>query len=84
MGVSENRGTSFWGPYNKDPTILGSMFGSPIFGNSHMRESYPAIFCLLRPFGALSNPSPKPDGPKIRGYFYSMCTTLRTLRKVTV
>ena len=25
------RGTLFWGPYNKDPTILGS----PIFGNSH-------------------------------------------------
>ena len=21
MGVSENRGTSFWGPHNKDPTI---------------------------------------------------------------
>ena len=21
MGVSENRGTFFWGPYNKDPTI---------------------------------------------------------------
>ena len=20
MGVSENRGTLFWGPYNKDPT----------------------------------------------------------------
>ena len=23
MGVSENRGTLFWGPYNKDPTNLG-------------------------------------------------------------
>ena len=21
MGVSENRGTLFWGPYSKDPTI---------------------------------------------------------------
>ena len=21
MGISENRGTLFWGPYNKDPTI---------------------------------------------------------------
>ena len=21
MGVSENRGTLFWGPYNKDPSI---------------------------------------------------------------
>ena len=23
LGVSENRGTSFWGPYNKDPTFWG-------------------------------------------------------------
>ena len=36
MGVSENRGTLFWGPYSKDPTIWGSIFGSPIFGNSRM------------------------------------------------
>ena len=26
-------GTSFWGPYNKDPTIWGTILGSPIFGN---------------------------------------------------
>ena len=36
MGVSENRGTLFWGPYNKDPTISGTILGSPIFGNSHI------------------------------------------------
>ena len=29
------RGTLFWGPYNKDPTIWGTIFGSPIFGSSH-------------------------------------------------
>ena len=29
-------GTLFGGPYNKDPTILGTILGSPIFGNSHM------------------------------------------------
>ena len=29
------RGTSFW-PYNKDPTILGTILGSPIFGNSQL------------------------------------------------
>ena len=23
------------GPYNKDPTILGTILGSPTFGNSH-------------------------------------------------
>ena len=36
MGVSENRGTLLWGPYNKDPTFLGTILGSPIFGNSHI------------------------------------------------
>ena len=24
------------GPYNKDPTIWGTMLGSPIFGNPHL------------------------------------------------
>ena len=37
MGVSQNRGTLFWGSYNKDPTISGAILGSPIFGNSHIR-----------------------------------------------
>ena len=36
MGVSEDRGTSFWGPDSKDPTIEGIILGSPIFGNSHI------------------------------------------------
>ena len=27
------RGTLFWGPYNKDPTSLSTILGSPIFGN---------------------------------------------------
>ena len=36
MGVSEIRGTFFWGPYNKDPTIWGAILGSPIFGNSYI------------------------------------------------
>ena len=27
----EIRGTSFWGPYNKDPTISGTLLGSPHF-----------------------------------------------------
>ena len=30
-------GTLFWGPYNMDPTILRTILGSPIFGNSHFR-----------------------------------------------
>ena len=28
--------TLFWGPYNKDPTIWGTILGSPIFGNHHI------------------------------------------------
>ena len=32
MGVSENRGTLFWGPYNKDPTnYLGYYIRVPYF-----------------------------------------------------
>ena len=30
MGISESRGYPIWGPYNKDPTIFGTMLGSPI------------------------------------------------------
>ena len=37
------RGTLIWGPYNEDPTIWGTIFGSPIFGNSHM-----ALVLILR------------------------------------
>ena len=59
MGVSENRGTLFWGPSNKDPTIWGTMLGSPIFGNSHdshMPRSLVAVFLIpqarmLEPLG---------------------------------
>ena len=29
-------GTLFWGPYNTDPAIWGSILGSPIFGNPHI------------------------------------------------
>ena len=36
MGVSKNQGTLCGGPYNKDPTIQGTILGSPIFGNSHI------------------------------------------------
>ena len=27
--------TLFWGPYDKDPTLWGTILWSPIFGNSH-------------------------------------------------
>ena len=32
LGVSETTEYLIWGPYNKDPTIKGTIFGSPIFG----------------------------------------------------
>ena len=43
LGVSEIRGTVFWGPYNKDPTIQGTILGSPIFGNSHLAVQLEAL-----------------------------------------
>ena len=32
MGLSQIRGTLFRGPYNEDYSILGSILGSPYFG----------------------------------------------------
>ena len=32
------RGTLFWGPYYKDPTLQGTILGYPIFGNSYKRS----------------------------------------------
>ena len=37
----KNRGPLFWGPYNKDPTISGTIFGSPVLGNSHVVSCTP-------------------------------------------
>ena len=36
LGVSDIRGTLHWGPYNKDPTIEGTILGCLIFGNFHI------------------------------------------------
>ena len=33
MGVSENKGYRIWG---SDPTISGTILGSPILGNAHI------------------------------------------------
>ena len=41
LGLSENWGYLVWGgPYNKDPTIQGTILGSPIFGNPHLSMMY--------------------------------------------
>ena len=37
------RGTVFWGPYHKDPTIQGTVLGSPNFGNSQLGQGYGAL-----------------------------------------
>ena len=44
MGISNNSGCPFGGPYNKDYSILGSILGSPHFGkpsNSPNIDRYP-------------------------------------------
>ena len=33
-------GTFFRGPDDKDPTIWGTILGSPIFGNSHLHTEH--------------------------------------------
>ena len=38
MGVSQNWGYLFGGPYNKDYSILGSILGSPYFGKLPYEE----------------------------------------------
>ena len=43
MGVSQNLGYLFGGPYNEDNDILGSAWGPPILGNYHMVEGISRI-----------------------------------------
>ena len=38
VGVSENRGTVFWDPNNKDLIIWGIIIGRPVFGTSDVRR----------------------------------------------
>ena len=53
-GVSENTGsTLFWGPYNKDPTIKGTVVGSPMFGNSQKAKRVCSRIAKLRIFERL-------------------------------
>ena len=35
MGVSQNQGHHYGGPYNKDFSILGSIFRVPLFGGNY-------------------------------------------------
>ena len=51
------RGTLFWGPYNKDPTIYGTTLGSPI-SETLICEQPIAVLFQTRGFEV------KPEGPK--------------------
>ena len=55
MEVSENRGTFFGGPDNKDPTIWGAILGSLIFGSPHMevRHLHTRAHPMISPVGNL-------------------------------
>ena len=39
--VSQNWGYVFWGPFNKDCSILGSMLGPLVLGNYHFGRVMP-------------------------------------------
>ena len=51
LGVSQNRGTLFGCPYNKDYSILGSILGSPYFGK--LPSSMKCIACCVEKIGCL-------------------------------
>ena len=50
MGVFENTGTLFRCPCNKDPTIQGTILGSPIFGNLQIPSPDTATGRTLTPW----------------------------------
>ena len=48
MGLSKIRGTLFWSPYKKDPTIYGAMLGS-LFSETPIELLVIAIPILKHP-----------------------------------
>ena len=67
------RGTLFWGPYNEDPTMYGTILGSPIFGNPQTCPNTGALIGRIRFWGVhctttvLRNPKTSiPKGPMYR------------------
>ena len=49
MRVSQNQGYPFGGPYKKDYSIWGSIFGSPCFGKlPYNKELQGPFACLPR------------------------------------
>ena len=45
MGVSQKLGVPFWGPHNKEHSILEFIFGSLVLGNYHIPTISPT--CTL-------------------------------------
>ena len=46
------RDTLFWGPYNKDPTILRYYIRVPYFWKPHLRSRMKVFYCGLSAVGA--------------------------------
>ena len=65
MGVSENQGHLILGSIQRDPTVLGAISGSPIFGNSPMG--------FLETLSGLKTPWPPLAGEHRRGAQGSLC-----------
>ena len=59
-------GTLFGGPYNKDPTIWGTILGSPILGNPHATLFHKPCGRELEELSNL-NPETKVSGLGFRG-----------------
>ena len=55
-----NRGIVFWGPYNRDPIISGTILGTPIFGNSYIASWIEG--CTLSQLGQGSRVSTESSG----------------------
>ena len=47
MGVSQNQGTIFRGPHNKDYSLLGSILGSPYLGKLPYLAVQDVTFTIL-------------------------------------
>ena len=59
--------TLFGGPYNKDHSMLRSILGPPVFGNSHVvPPELCRIFCLRTVVNQTKGTTPEPLGTETR------------------
>ena len=52
-------GALFWGPYDKDPAIWGTILGAPIFGNPRFESYHGKSRKTLQPRLDAVGPAPK-------------------------